>query len=452
MSETTRSAELIPVSVRPSAWREVRTPRWVVRGVARLVLGLLGLGLLTSFTPWQQTAPGQGQIIAWAPEERQQLIESPLAGRVERWLVREGEQVKAGQVLARVVDNDPLLLDRLRSERMLVEDQLSAARVKVEAGEAKVTAAKALRQASVGAAEAKVSASQGKLDAERSALTGAIAGADTARIQLARVEALAGEGLRSVTDVENARLRYDTAEAKRAEQAAKVVAAEQELESTREELLKALADGDGKLAVAEGELAAAYGSVAEYDAKLLGSDTKVARQANQDVVAPVDGVVARITGGQGGELVKQGDVLAVLVPDKSVRSVELLIDGNDARFVQSGDEVRVQFEGWPALQVSGWPGAAVGTWEGRVALVDPVGDSKGRFRVVVQEQGAPWPPSSLLRLGLRVNGWVLLGQVPLGWEIWRRLNDFPPTDETNEEKGTSEDPVERSKAGKAHRK
>jgi adhesin transport system membrane fusion protein len=445
-------AARVSIGVRPGAWRQVRTPVWIVRGVARVVVAMLGLALLTSFTPWQQTAAGQGKVIAWAPEERQQLIEAPLAGRVERWFVGEGEHVTAGQVLARVADNDPLLLDRLRSERALVEDQLRAARVKVDAGIAKVSAAKALREASVGSAEAKVSATQGKLDAERSALTGALATAETARVQLARVEALAAEGLRSVTDVENARLRYDTAEAKRAEHAAKVVAAEQELESVREDLLKALADGDGKLAVAEGELASAYGAVAEYDVKLLGSDVKVARQANQDVVAPVDGVVAQITGGQGGELVKQGDVLAVLVPDRSVRSVELMIDGNDARFVQVGDEVRVQFEGWPALQVSGWPGAAVGTWGGQVALVDPVGDSKGRFRVVVQEEGAPWPDGSLLRLGLRVNGWVLLGQVPLGWEVWRQLNDFPPSDDDEGEEKSSGEPVERSKAGKAHRK
>lgn len=442
----------VPTGVRPVAWREVRTPHWVARGVSRLVVGLLAFGVLASLTPWQQTAAGKGEVIAWAPQERQQLVEAPLAGRVEAWLVAEGQAVAAGQIIARVVDNDPLLLDRLRGERALVEDQLRASRTKVEAGEAKVLAAKALRTASVGSAEAKVSAAERKAAAERSALSGAVASADTARVQLARVEALASEGLRSTTDVENARLRFDTAEAKRAEQEAKAEAAARELDGAREDLLKAVADADGKLAVAEGELAAAYGAVAEYDAKLLGADVKVARQANQDVVAPVDGVVARVVGGQGGELVKQGDLLAIVVPERSSRSVELWVDGNDARFVQPGDEVRVQFEGWPALQVTGWPGASVGTWPGLVAMVDPVGDSKGSFRVVVQEDGVPWPDSELLRLGLRVNGWVMLGQVPLGWEIWRRLNDFPPTDEPADEKKDPEDPVERSKPGKAYKK
>ena len=32
----------------------------------------------------------------------------------------------------------------------------------------------------------------------------------------------------------------------------------------------------------------------------------------------------------------------------------------------------------------------------------------------------------MLRQGVRTNGWVLLGQVPLGYELWRQINGFPP--------------------------
>jgi adhesin transport system membrane fusion protein len=445
-------APAVAPGVRPMTWREARTPRWVAVGAQRLVVGFLAFTVLTAVAPWQQTAAGQGQVIAWAPEERQQVVEAPIGGRVERWFVGEGEHVVAGQVLARVLDNDPLLLDRLRSEQRLVEDQLRLARSKVIAGEAKVSAAHAARDASVAAAEAKAASTQEKARAEAGALLAAEASEETARVQLARMEALAAEGLRSTQEVENAKLRYDTAAAKVAEQGSKLAAAEQDLLSADGDLRKALAEGDGKLAVAEGELAAARSEVADYEGKLLGSETKVARQDNQDLIAPTGGIVARIVGGQGGEMVRQGDVLAVLVPDQSVRSAELLVDGNDARFVQAGDEVRLQFEGWPALQVSGWPAAAVGTWGATVAMVDPVGDSKGRFRVVVTPGPDGWPPSDLLRIGNRVNGWVLLGQVPLGWEVWRRLNDFPANDGPDDVDKGAGDPVERTKAGKAWKK
>ena len=33
----------------------------------------------------------------------------------------------------------------------------------------------------------------------------------------------------------------------------------------------------------------------------------------------------------------------------------------------------------------------------------------------------------LLRQGARANGWILLNQVTIGFEIWRQVNGFPPT-------------------------
>ena len=48
--------------------------------------------------------------------------------------------------------------------------------------------------------------------------------------------------------------------------------------------------------------------------------------------------------------------------------------------------------------------------------------------VVVRTDNAdPWPTGLYLRQGVRVNGWVLLDQVKLGYELWRRFNGFPPT-------------------------
>jgi hypothetical protein len=38
-----------------------------------------------------------------------------------------------------------------------------------------------------------------------------------------------------------------------------------------------------------------------------------------------------------------------------------------------------------------------------------------------------WPSDRYLRQGVRANGWVMLKQVPLGYEIWRQLNGFPPS-------------------------
>ena len=68
---------------------------------------------------------------------------------------------------------------------------------------------------------------------------------------------------------------------------------------------------------------------------------------------------------------------------------------------------------------------------GRTVYAATIHHGKGNFRVVVtpdnhfaREDG--WPDDRYLRQGVRANGWVLLKQVPLGYEIWRQLNGFPP--------------------------
>ena len=98
--------------------------------------------------------------------------------------------------------------------------------------------------------------------------------------------------------------------------------------------------------------------------------------------------------------------------------------------MQLNDHVRLQFEGWPALQFSGWPAVAVGTFGGKVVALDPA-DDKGKFRILVTPESKygsdeDWPAGALLRQGVAAKGWVMLREVSLGWEVWRRLNGFPP--------------------------
>ena len=123
---------------------------------------------------------------------------------------------------------------------------------------------------------------------------------------------------------------------------------------------------------------------------------------------------------------KAGEPLLTVVPDTNSRIVELWIDGNDLPLVERGDHVRLQFEGWPAVQFSGWPGLAMGTFGGQVRAVDWIDDGVGRFRLMVEPDTMGWPAAEFLRQGVRVKGWVQLGQVSLGYELWRRFNGFPP--------------------------
>ncbi|WP_448660006.1 efflux RND transporter periplasmic adaptor subunit [Sphingomonas sp. CJ99] len=106
---------------------QIRPPR-----VARVFAWLIVIGItivtIALFTvPWVQTSPGSGQIAALDPEDRVQAVTALVPGRVEKWYVQDGQRVKAGDPIARIVDNDPALLSRLAAERGQVLAEIDAA-------------------------------------------------------------------------------------------------------------------------------------------------------------------------------------------------------------------------------------------------------------------------------------------------------------------------------------
>jgi pyruvate/2-oxoglutarate dehydrogenase complex dihydrolipoamide acyltransferase (E2) component len=172
------------------------------------------------------------------------------------------------------------------------------------------------------------------------------------------------------------------------------------------------------------------GSVAEAQANLARTDVGLARQDNQVVTAPRDGFIQSINGGDAATFINTGDVLATFVPQNSERVIEVFLDGRDVGLVYVGAPARLQFEGWPAVQFSGWPSVAVGTFPGEVIAVDQSAQVDGRFRVLIKEKivegEEPWPDERFVRFGAAGQAFVLLETVPVGYEIWRQLNNFPP--------------------------
>ncbi len=169
--------------------------------------------------------------------------------------------------------------------------------------------------------------------------------------------------------------------------------------------------------------------LAGVTAEIARLDVDVSRQSAQLVTAPRDGRILRVHAGDQATFVSAGQSLATFAPTTVERAVELFVDGRDIALVYEGAPVRIQFEGWPAVQFSGWPSIAVGVFSGKVASIDPSAQPDGRFRILVTEDPEaehPWPEDQFVRLGATARGWVLLSTVPLGNELWRQLNNFPP--------------------------
>jgi len=168
------------------------------------------------------------------------------------------------------------------------------------------------------------------------------------------------------------------------------------------------------------------GELADSENNLTNSEINLSRQRMQKVTAPRDGVIHRLPINSQSQVISQGQQLLVIVPDTDSRAVELWVDGRDAPLIVQGGEVRLEFEGWPAIQVAGWPEVNIGTFKGQVSFVDPTDNGLGSFRVMVTPtKEEKWPSARFLRQGVSAKAWVILNEVSVGYELWRLVNGFP---------------------------
>jgi len=106
--------------------RRSATPRFV-RWMARLVVVLfLATPFLLAFVPWQQTVQGRGQVVAYSPVERMQVLTARVSGQVRKWHVVEGSRVKMNDPVVDIEDNDPELAARLEAQREFLAGRLAA--------------------------------------------------------------------------------------------------------------------------------------------------------------------------------------------------------------------------------------------------------------------------------------------------------------------------------------
>lgn len=452
--------------------RLARSSRFA-RRVGKVLLAMLVVGsVLVAIAPWQQTVKGSGSVIAYAPLERQQVIETPIKGRIVRLGegIFENAHVKKGQLIAEIADIDADYLGRLEATLVAATSQveasnsvleanrlsLAAAKTIVTAFESQVVAYRSVKEQTIASADAAVESAKNKVAAEKQQLVAMQAALDQTEANFERQRTLYREKIVS-------QLKFQESERKYKEATAKVAKAEQYVLASQNDVFGKTSDRKGKEQKAEVDIEYAIALLrkANVDVAKAGSDvakaqtevekarkgeleteTKVARQRSQTLLAPFDGFVTRINANQGSKVMKEGDAICMIVPDTADRAVQVWLDGNDAPLVEAGRHVRLQFEGWPAIQFAGWPSVAVGTFGGDVISVDATDNGKGRFRILILPDAteSKWPSDRFLRQGVRANCWVLLDQVPLWYEIWRNMNGFPPVVSLDEPKDKEKKP------------
>ncbi|MFM8733694.1 MAG: HlyD family secretion protein [Pirellulales bacterium] len=426
-----------------SALAGAETPRFV-RAFSRLLfLAFLSTPVFLAFVPWQQTVMCRGMVTAYSPTERMQVLTARVSGQVRTWHVVEGSRVKMNDPIVDIEDNDPELAARLDAQRTFLAGRLQAAREEVAELTAAAKAQESARDAAVKAAEANREAARKSVEVARQSKANAEFALQFEKNRFETFDDLFTNpnfgGLESRLSRDEARMRSDRAQTDTDKADAEIQRAQATLLTQEALLLQADANGLSAISVARSNLRKAEQNQFSVEREIQDIDNRIERFKARNVAAPCDGVVYRVAAnvGQGGQYVKEGDELCTIVPDTNDRVVELFLDGLDAPLVlayadraRDFPHVRLQFEGWPAIQFSGWPELAIGTFGGKVRQVDAAATQAGKFRVLVEPEskltGDVWPDAEFLRQGNQAVGWVLLNRVPLGYEIWRRLNGFPP--------------------------
>lgn len=407
----------------------VQSSRFAQRLAKVLLIGLLLSIIAMAFLPWQQTSRGSGEVVAFAPQERQQTVQSTAKGIVNRIAdgLIEGQRVNKGDFLLEIQPFATNMAQQLESQLQQLRAKEGTAKVKADAYGQNVSGFTEAREFAVQAAKEMVSAAEAKLSSKKKQVSAYEAKQLQARLNYERQYGLLQKGLKPRKEVEKLKKELDVAQADLESVERDVSALENELAAKQNDLQEKQSVAQTKIDYAVALQQSSLGEIATVRKEMVDVQMKMEQMDRMTITAPRDGTLFRLNVNEQGDTVKEGDDLLTIIPETTQKAVELLVAGNDVPLVRVGQDVSLQFEGWPGVQVAGWPSLAVNVFAGTVTTIDATDNGKGEFRILItpNEEKREWPSDQYLRQGVRANGWVMLKRVSLGYEIWRQLNGFP---------------------------
>jgi multidrug efflux pump subunit AcrA (membrane-fusion protein) len=406
---------------------EVKTTRWLIAVISGL--------LLLSFLPWTQNIQAPGVVTTRSPEQRPQELNSIIAGRIEKWYVREGDIVKKGDTILKITEVkenylDPDLLARTEQQIKAKEGTVDFYRDKVSAIQNQQAALYQTRELKIEQIKNKIKQNELYIESDSMALEAAASEFKIASAQFKRQQELYNAGLKSLTELEQRKQSLQNAQAKVAIAENKFNNAKNDLLNARIELNSVDREYTEKISKISSdkfstlsEISAGEGEIA----KLKNQFSNYAiRNAFYFIVAPQTGQITKTIKAGIGEVVKEGEMIVKIVPQQFQYAVEMYVKPVDLPLLSLNQKVRFQFDGWPSIIFSGWQNISYGTFGGKVVAIDNSISDNGKFRILVAEDEAEakWPAA--LKAGGGAIGMAMLKDVPVWYELWRNMNGFPP--------------------------
>ncbi|GEO12176.1 HlyD family secretion protein [Segetibacter aerophilus] len=401
------------------------------------------------FLPWTQNIRASGAVTTLHQEQRPQQLNAIIPGRIVKWYVKEGDYVKKGDtliMLANVKDDylDPNLVARTQEQLNSKQQKIDFYGDKVTATGGQITAMEATRELKISSLRNKIEQLRRKVVSDSAEWAAAVIDKNIATEQFERAKSMHSEGIISLVDFEKRTGSYQKALAAETEKLNKYQNTQQDLVIAKIDINSVLQETTEKVLKARGEQASAQSEMAGTAAEVSKLQNQVTnytiRGSQLWLIAPQDGQVVNAVKAGLNEIVKEGEMIVQVIPSKVDYAVEIFVKPNDLVLVDTGQKVRFIFDGFPAVVFSGWPEASYGSFGGKIIAVESNRSENGLFRLLVVEDkdDRPWPKD--LKMGTGANGFALLKDVPVWYELWRNINGFPANyyKDTKPGKGTKE--------------
>jgi membrane fusion protein, adhesin transport system len=334
-----------------------------------------------------EVTSGQGKVI---PSSKAQLIQAAEPAIVEELLVRSGQRVRRGELLARLDDTQSASeLGQIQAETQALSAR--SARLEAEGTRTSTTCVGAdcadeaqLRQVRESALRSRISALQASAEQRRreaseaqatiNSLQGSLA---LAQRQVAMLEPLAAKNIVPQTDLLDARREVNDLQGRIAaarEQQSRAMAAVREAQaqsseagfSFRQEALNERSQIEAKLAVNQESLRGARG-----------------RLGRMELRSPVNGIVNDLQVTTIGGFVQAGQKVMEVIPMGDKLLVETRVKPSDIAFIKVGDKALVK--------VTAYDFSTYGGLDGRVVQVsaDSIYDEvekEAYFNVIVETE------------------------------------------------------------------
>lgn len=408
---------------------------WVALYTRRLIIVGTIITIIFLFLPWTQNVQTTGVVTTLRPSERPQSIQTVISGQIFKWYVKDGDQVNEGDTIAVLTETkseylDPDLIDQTSTQIKAKENSILSYSAKVNAINQQITQLEANRDFAIQKARVKLQQEKLRYSSEFAEMQAANINLKIAQQQLVRDSLLSIKQIKSPLDVENRRVKYQEALAKKLIQEAKLNMATNAIENARIELKNIDAEYGEKLAKAESERYSAISAQMDTETEVsklrnLYSNYQI-RNGFYVVKAPQKGLVSQTLSNGVGIAVSEGQALCTIVPSEINLAVELFVKPIDMPLIEIGAPAQFVFDGWPTMVFSGWPDLSYGTFPGEIYAVDNALQPNGNYRVLVKMavDKKQWPEQ--LKIGVGARSYMLLKTVPVWYEIWRQLSGFPP--------------------------